>query len=46
MPPPAEAAVRFAIGHRVAVRPIGMATPAGSEDALTAVNKGPLPRAA
>jgi L-galactose dehydrogenase/L-glyceraldehyde 3-phosphate reductase len=43
----AEAAVRFAISHKaMGTILVGMATPAEFEDALTAVNKGPLPRAA
>jgi aryl-alcohol dehydrogenase-like predicted oxidoreductase len=43
----AEAAVRFAISHKaMGTILVGMATPAEFEEALTAVNKGPLPRAA
>ena len=43
----AEAAVRFAISHKaMGTILVGMATPAEFEDALAAVNKGPLPRAA
>jgi aryl-alcohol dehydrogenase-like predicted oxidoreductase len=42
-----EAATRFALSHP-AVGPIliGMATPQQFEDALAAVQKGPLPKAA
>ena len=43
----AEAAVRFAITHKaMGTILVGMATPAEFEDALAAVNKGPLPQAA
>src|ERR1700693_1513048 len=42
-----EAAVRFAITHpAMGTILVGMATPAEFEDALAAVNKGPLPQAA
>jgi aryl-alcohol dehydrogenase-like predicted oxidoreductase len=43
----AEAATRFCIGHPVmGTILVGMATPQEFEDALTAVLKGPLPKAA
>ena len=43
----AEAAVRFAITHQaMGTILVGMATPAEFEDALAAVNKGPLPQTA
>ena len=43
----AEAATRFSIGHpTVGTILVGMATPQEFEDALAAVMKGPLPRAA
>ncbi len=43
----AEAAVRFAIAHpAMGTILVGMATPEQFEQALTAVRKGPLPRAA
>jgi aryl-alcohol dehydrogenase-like predicted oxidoreductase len=42
-----EAATRFAIGHpAVGTILVGMATPQQFEDALAAVEKGPLPPAA
>ncbi len=42
-----EAAVRFAISHpAMGTILVGMATPAEFEQALAAVNKGPLPKAA
>ena len=42
-----EAATRFAISHPVmGTIPVGMATPQQFEDALAAVQKGPLPHAA
>jgi aryl-alcohol dehydrogenase-like predicted oxidoreductase len=42
-----EAATRFALSHRaMGTLLIGMATPRQFEDALAAVQKGPLPRAA
>jgi aryl-alcohol dehydrogenase-like predicted oxidoreductase len=42
-----EAAVRFAITHKaMGTILVGMATPAEFEQALAAVNKGPLPQAA
>ena len=42
-----EAATRFALSHpAMGTILVGMATPAEFEEALTAVNKGPLPRAA
>jgi len=42
-----EAATRFAIGHpAIGTILVGMATPQQFEDALTAVEKGPLPAAA
>jgi aryl-alcohol dehydrogenase-like predicted oxidoreductase len=42
-----EAAVRFAITHKaMGSILVGMATPAEFEQALAAVNKGPLPQAA
>ena len=43
----AEAAVRFAIAHKaMGTILVGMATPAEFEQALAAVDKGPLPQAA
>jgi aryl-alcohol dehydrogenase-like predicted oxidoreductase len=43
----AEAATRFAISHSaVGTIMVGMATPQQFEDALAAVQKGPLPSAA
>ena len=43
----AEAAIRFAISHpAMGTILVGMATPQQFEDALAAVQKGPLPRAA
>ena len=42
-----EAATRFAISHpAMGTILVGMATPQQFEQALTAVQKGPLPRAA
>jgi aryl-alcohol dehydrogenase-like predicted oxidoreductase len=42
-----EAATRFAIGHpAIGTILVGMATPQQFEDALAAVEKGPLPAAA
>jgi aryl-alcohol dehydrogenase-like predicted oxidoreductase len=42
-----EAATRFALSHpAVGTLLVGMATPQQFEDALAAVEKGPLPRAA
>src|SRR5262249_23181603 len=42
-----EAATRFAVSHRaMGTILVGMATPEQFEDALAAVEKGPLPRAA
>jgi aryl-alcohol dehydrogenase-like predicted oxidoreductase len=42
-----EAATRFAISHpAMGTILVGMATPQQFEDALAAVQKGPLPRAA
>ena len=43
----AEAAVRFALSHpAMGTILVGMATPQQFEDALAAVEKGPLPQAA
>ena len=43
----AEAATRFALSHpAIGTILVGMATPQQFEDALAAVQKGPLPRAA
>jgi aryl-alcohol dehydrogenase-like predicted oxidoreductase len=42
-----EAATRFALSHpAMGTIPVGMATPQQFEDALAAVQKGPLPAAA
>ena len=43
----AEAAIRFAVAHpEVGTILVGMATPGQFEQALSAVQRGPLPRAA